>query len=327
MFKKPVAGIVSVMIASASFVVPVQLQGNAAPQKAGSVYQKAQAELNEDLYVLYRIIDRIARANGLDQRPWRIAIGDKYELNAFAADANLLAVYNGILDQAAGDASAMACVIGHEMAHHVKRHIPVGEAQKAALITQMKAEAEKEAKEEVASAQAESIAGGILGNILGNVVGGSWGSRAGNVVQNVSRNRANNINERINQIFALKQAELERRLAEQSQAQEVEADELGYTYVVRAGFSPDGCTRMLQVLNQTAGAEFSGTHPSIPTRLEKMRGLARKYSTEKLKAEGNKRLSTIPPLTYSKSKDGLSLRVNSSRGGSSKVDLEKMFGQ
>lgn len=36
-----------------------------------SIYEQAKQELPHDLYALYRIVDRIARANGLDEKPWR----------------------------------------------------------------------------------------------------------------------------------------------------------------------------------------------------------------------------------------------------------------
>lgn len=51
--------------------------------------------------MLYRVIDRLSRANDLDQRPWRIVLVPQYQINAFADEANLIAVYTGIIDQQA----------------------------------------------------------------------------------------------------------------------------------------------------------------------------------------------------------------------------------
>ncbi|MGH2414506.1 MAG: M48 family metalloprotease, partial [Microcystaceae cyanobacterium] len=99
-----------------------------APSQTQDIYQKAKKELPEDWYVIYRVIERIARANGLDNNPWRVVVVPEYTINAFATEVNLIAIYSGIIDQLAGDSSAIACVVGHEMGHHIKRHIAMGEA-------------------------------------------------------------------------------------------------------------------------------------------------------------------------------------------------------
>ncbi|MFP4300329.1 MAG: M48 family metallopeptidase [Spirulinaceae cyanobacterium] len=94
-----------------------------------NVYDQAKAELPDNLYVLYRIIDRLARANNLDEHPWRIRIADSDEINAFATEANLIIIHFGLLDQTAGDASALACVVAHEMAHHTHQHAAIWTSQ------------------------------------------------------------------------------------------------------------------------------------------------------------------------------------------------------
>ncbi len=93
------------------------------------VYKLAEEELPEQFYILYRIVERIARANEIDNSHWRVVIPEEYEINAFAQEANLLVIYNGLLDQLEGDVSALACVVGHEMAHHYHQHIPIYHAE------------------------------------------------------------------------------------------------------------------------------------------------------------------------------------------------------
>ncbi|NEO49964.1 MAG: hypothetical protein F6K55_40115, partial [Moorea sp. SIO4A3] len=39
-----------------------------------TAYEKAKAELPQDLYVIYRIVDRIVRTNDIDTRFWRVRI-------------------------------------------------------------------------------------------------------------------------------------------------------------------------------------------------------------------------------------------------------------
>lgn len=90
-----------------------------------TVYEKAEADLPENLYVLYRIVERVARANDLDDKPWRVVIAEDRMINAYATEANLIIVHFGLLDQMAGDSSALACVVSHEMAHHTEQHIAI----------------------------------------------------------------------------------------------------------------------------------------------------------------------------------------------------------
>ncbi len=90
-----------------------------------SIYDQAREDLSPNLYMLYRIVERIARANGLTGHPWRVVVADDTLINAYATEVNLVIVHFGLLDQMAGDISALACVVGHEMAHHTERHIAI----------------------------------------------------------------------------------------------------------------------------------------------------------------------------------------------------------
>ena len=105
-----------------------------ATSEANSIYQNAKTQLPPDFYALYRIVDRLARANKYDNRPWQIIRAAKYDTKAFAKNANLIAIYNGTLEQLGGDASALACMISHEMAHHKQRHQVITNIEKAELI-------------------------------------------------------------------------------------------------------------------------------------------------------------------------------------------------
>jgi beta-barrel assembly-enhancing protease len=108
-------------------------KANTTQAKPTDIYTKAKKELPEDFYTVYRIVDRLSRANGLDNYPWRIVVVREYELNAFATDVNLIAVYDGIMDQLAGDSSAIACTIAHEMGHHVQHHIAISPSEEKSI--------------------------------------------------------------------------------------------------------------------------------------------------------------------------------------------------
>jgi len=289
-----------------------------------NIYSQAKEELPEDLYALYRILERIVRANKLDDKPWRILIIPEYNINAFATNVNLIALYNGILDQAAGDASAIACLVGHEIAHHTEKHIALAPVEKAALIAKIRQDAEEEVLAEKQDAQAEAT-GLSVGGSAARIFGGRTGRVGAAILDNVIRQRLKEAHKRIDEIVAQKKEELEETLAEESRNREFEADEIGYLYSAKAGFEAEGCLRMMKVLGQTPSAEFDTTHPAVPKRIEALKDLMVKFPAKSLAEEGKALISQTQPLTYDLSKDGKSLRVNSSRGGSSANDVERLF--
>ncbi len=141
-------------------------------------YEQAKEEFSvledygQDLYILYRIIEKLARANGLDERNWRFQLVNQYEINASASDLNLLTFYSGLIDQLHGDYEAIACVVGHEMAHLEKNHIPLRVKVQAEML-KLKEEADQELLAELQEnqKQSRSIGGGIVGKVVDRVAG------------------------------------------------------------------------------------------------------------------------------------------------------------
>ncbi len=174
------------------------------PLKSATFYQKAKQELPEDFYVIYRIVDRIARANNIDNTPWRVVVVNEYNINAFATDVNLIALYTGILDQLAGDSSGIACVVGHEMAHHIKRHIALSPVQEAEAREQIRQEAEAEVEAEVKDAKSD-VNSNAVGSTLFRTIG--LGSVSG-ILENDSRQRVAKAEQRVQEIVKQKEKEL-----------------------------------------------------------------------------------------------------------------------
>ncbi len=318
------------MIAEVS-AKPRKSKNKSAPPKTETIYEKAKRELPEDVYVVYRIVDRIARANGLDKTPWRIKVIKEYNMNAYATDQNLIAVYDGLLDQVAGDPSAIACVVGHEMSHHTQRHIAMGTSEKQALLEKFQQEAVIEVEREEQAAQSEatgSVIGGALLQGIGSFFGGI-GSSAGNIAGGAmalsAQQRLQNAELRKAQIVKEKQAAFEQKNAENDRRQEFEADQYGYAYMAKAGFDPKGCLRLMEVMSRTIGAEMDTTHPATRKRIAQLETLMVEKSPTTLAQEGKLMLDTTKPLTYSISKDDQSLRINSQYGGSTANTIDKMF--
>lgn len=278
----------------------------------------------EDWYVVYRIVDRIARANQIDQTPWRIRIIPTYDVNAFASEVNLLAFYSGLLDQVAGDSSAIACVVGHEMAHHTARHIAVSASERAKITAEIEEKARQEVNVEVSNANGTATAASAA-SAIGSIFGAP--KIISTIINTGANNRQSQAQQRVAEIVAARKAELSAKLLEQNRKNEFEADKLGYTYVARAGFDPKGCLRVMEVLGRMPGSDSDSTHPATPKRIEALQKMLQDSPAAPLKAEGDRRIKATKPLTLSVSKDDRSLRVNSSRGGSTIIDIDTMFGK
>jgi len=312
---------------------PARTAPPAAQPKPDSIYDTAKKQLPEEIYVGYRIVERLARANNIDQTPWRLTLVPEYEVNAFATEVNLLAMYTGLIDQLQGDVSALAFVIGHEMAHHTQRHLAIGPAQQAQLTEKIQLEAEAEVNKEIESANNEAtgaaIGGGIL-RVVGGLLGG-WGNVGGQVgaatADAAAQRRLAEAPKRVEAIVKAKTQELQQKIAQQSREFEFEADEMGYKYFITAGFEPEGCLRAMTVLGRIPGAELDNTHPAVPKRIQKLEELMVEYPPAQLADRGKLRLSTTKPLTYEPSKDGKTLRINSIHGSSSADPFQRQFGQ
>ena len=206
-------------------------------------------------------------------------------------------------------------------------------AEEVALKERIQKEAEQQVLAEIEDAKSDATGTSIGGAVLQTVGGflGGWGRTAGNIsnsaLQDASRQRLAQAEERVKEIVQEKTTELEQKLAENNRKQEFEADEFGYQYIAKAGFEAEGCIRVMDVLGRTSGAEFDTTHPAIPKRIEQLRSLMNQYPPATLAQEGESLIKSTQPLTYSLSKDGQSLRINSRRGGSAADDIDRRFSQ
>jgi predicted Zn-dependent protease len=303
--------------ASAAYSSAMPSLGSALKSNSDAFYNEARETLPEDFYTLYRIVERLARANGLDGRPWRVRLNREYEVNAYASELNMLTFMAGMLDQLHGDNAALACVVGHEMAHHTREHIPTI-VEVEAILQQLLAEAEAEAVAEIQVAQQQQATNTFLGNVLGDIIGGGVGRTTGDIIGSLSAADRQQAEERAAQIYQQKVAALEAEYSAILQGHEYESDEYGYKYMVRAGFDPQGCFRVMDVLDQNENSRLpSFSHPRPPERIQRLNALNTQATVNALLSEGRANLSRSPePLKYGYSRDGVSLRIESSYGTS-----------
>lgn len=89
-------------------------------KKSSSLDQEPQSV---DFYNLYRITERILRANNLEYMNWRIAIEKAVDdPNAFSTMGNLIIINTALYDSLYTNEDALAFIIGHEIAHTILNH-------------------------------------------------------------------------------------------------------------------------------------------------------------------------------------------------------------
>jgi hypothetical protein len=75
-----------------------------------------------DFYAVYRITEKIIRANNLDYINWRVVISKDSSFNASSSDMNCITINTGLLDTFSGNEDALALAIAHEMGHSLLGH-------------------------------------------------------------------------------------------------------------------------------------------------------------------------------------------------------------
>ena len=70
---------------------------------------------------------------------FRMRVIDSSELNAFSIPGGYIYIYRGLLDKLGNDDDALACVIGHEAAHVVRRHVvkQISDSQNKGLLVDL----------------------------------------------------------------------------------------------------------------------------------------------------------------------------------------------
>lgn len=245
---------------------------------------RGQQKKNNRQWV-YSVAERVIRANGLDDYPWRFQISDEYDPNAYADELNKIVIYKGLLDQIYGDDAALAFIISHELAHHTQRHFAQQEEAEASLKDKLLKEAESEYNNLIVQKSRKSKA--------------PLSSASKDVIKE--------------QIIIQKKQEFERTMQALSRQHEFQADEIGYIYMVKADYEINAGLRVLNLfLRLPSDHTENSSHPPTQQRINALNQVMNKYLWLLLWIEGNERLKNNPqPLKLDISEDGVSLRINS----------------
>lgn len=274
-------------------------------------YQIAKKDLGSDYYFLYRVVEKLSRANNLTENSWNVRLTDTYAMNTFAEGANLIAIPKSELQKLSGDVDAMACMVAREMAHHIRKHRAIGPLEQQALKTAIQEEATKKAQRN----QQSKVGWGALLGIVGGVTGIQTYSLSNAIASNTDNATAKMIKDM--------EAELAQRIAETSARIDKQADEDAFVYLTRAGRDPKGCIRYLDVISRVPGSEADPNNPQIPGRIQAYRDFVNKESPAKFKKEGQANLArNSTPLSFQLSSDKTYLIISNRRGPAS-VEIEK----
>jgi len=171
--------------------------------------------------------ERISRAAGMS--PIFLICADSAP-NAFAAPTpkgEVVGVTLGMLRLADGDTDMAAAVLGHELAHHVKRHSSASQSRDAVI--------------------------GLIGLIAGIVL--EYNIQKKHDVAGLGLDLANIGSSLVSRKF--------------DRDQEREADDLGFQFMLSAGFNPNGSIKLAERFNrlgQGGGGWFFDSHPGWDER-------------------------------------------------------------
>lgn len=76
----------------------------------------------EDFYNIYKVAERIIRANNLDYLNWKITVEKDVTFNAYSGETNCIVINTGAYDTFSTNEDALALLIGHEIAHSLLGH-------------------------------------------------------------------------------------------------------------------------------------------------------------------------------------------------------------
>jgi predicted Zn-dependent protease len=183
--------------------------------------------------------------------PWTFGVLDTETVNAFAMPGGTVLVSHGLLKRLANE-SELAGVIGHEIAHVVKKH------QLAAIQSGLSSQVWSDIGKEVASEAINRRGGDVLG----------------------LKSKAAGLG-----IDAVKNGAFLRPL---DRSMEYESDRLGVVLAARSGYDPFGLVAALQMLAQVKPEEgglsiMFSTHPAPGDRLselEKLSPTLERYATQ-----------------------------------------------
>lgn len=255
-----------------------------------NVYTQEKEKLSPEQYQVYRITEKILRANNLEYQNWRIGFDlNPEEINASSSTANLIMITSALYDSLYQNDDALALVIAHEIAHSI-----LGHAQETAednySISQLDIQTAN--LERYANEQRQ------LGNL--NSALNNGGAALGNSIANaVYVARANQCQANVNNIY-----QRERQM-------EFDADTEAINLMLRSGYRVSKGLEAFDLMSNLPNLYTTrSTHPPMVLRISNVRNGLNYIDKPNLVAEGENNIYNSEVLICNKSIDKKTIVIN-----------------
>ncbi len=234
-------------------------------------------KVNEYINILGQAV---ANNSDAPNRKFTFSILNTSHVNAYSAPGGYIFITRGAILQARNEAE-LAAILGHEIAHVTKAHV-YGE------VKALKAKEEKKSKElkirERPSEKDQTGEEGEVQTALSKIIVGTGGTAAVAIFKAM--------------VVAAYDMLVNKGL---DQKYELEADQVGVQYALRAGYSPDALTNYLKRISKNKKhrhlARQNKTHPSFTKRIHLLDKYVESNSLAMLSnKQGTKRFKRIKAL-------------------------------
>lgn len=256
----------------------------------GKIYVQEKEKLTPEQYQVYRIAEKIIRANNLEYQNWRIGFDlNPEEINASSSAANLIMITSALYDSLHHNDDALALVISHEIAHAA-----LGHAQETAENNYRI----KELDIQTANLTAYANEQRQLSNINSALSNG--GAALGNSIASaVYVRNANICQSTVNNIY-----QKERQM-------EFDADVEGVNFMLRAGYKVKKGLEAFEFMSNLPNLYTTrSTHPPMPLRISNVNSSLAYVNKPNLVAEGENNIYNSEVLVTNKSMDKKTIVIN-----------------
>ena len=260
------------------------------------LHQKAKIELSSSFYQIYRITERLLRANKLDEYSWRIAVSTDKNLtkNAYIKDKNLIVLSSDLIDAYMGNISGLAFVISHEIALKTLKN--------SSKMEKYKEEHDTKTQEADNLPDKNNIARECYIMFSNKTV-----TSLSSCMEKIKNDQIGTIKANIDEDFRTKQNQIE-----------FTTDKQALIYMAKAGFDVNAVTG---VLNFTKSINSANSDADLLNgRMSNIKTVIKSSNLISLKKQGRINIANSRVLSYEKSTNGRSIRINSRYGSEENID-------
>lgn len=258
------------------------------------IYAVNKKKVDTEYYKLYRILEKIMRANNLYYQNWRFELkAETDDVNAYAHAANLVTMYSSLYDSLYDNDDALAFILSHELSHltlgHSQIHLEYLYKIHDLEIIFVNASYGRYNQNTMAN----------INSVYGNNYS-ALGNQLTSAVYLASMASANN---EINKMYA-KLRELE-----------FDADSEAITMLLRAGYDPNNAMEALDFMSNLPHVfTKKSTHPVTSDRIKNVKEVLELSDIEELTNEGEKNILNSDVMDIKKSPDKKSIIISKSKG-------------